>query len=66
MPRERRRIRDACARLVTELETIAASVEEGLKQRDRSLLARTLLLRKLDGRRSTSRLPQRASDTALQ
>jgi len=29
-----------------------------LKQHDRWLLARTLLLRKLDGRRSTSRLPE--------
>ena len=31
---------------------------EGLKQHDRWLLARELLLRKLDGRRSTSRLPE--------
>jgi hypothetical protein len=29
-----------------------------MKQHDRWLLARTLLLRKLDGRRSTSRLPE--------
>jgi hypothetical protein len=58
VPHERRRSRDASARLVAELETIAASAEEGLKQHDRWLLARTALLRKLDGRRSTSRLPQ--------
>jgi len=58
IPRERRRSRDAATRLVAELEAIAAAAEEGLKQHDRWLLARTLLLRKLDGRRSTSRLPE--------
>ena len=58
VPRERRRSRDASARLVAELEAIAAAAEEGLKQHDRWALARTLLLRKLDGRRSTSRLPE--------
>ena len=56
--RERRRSRDATTRLIAELEAIAAAAEEGLKQHDRWLLARTLLLRKLDGRRSTSRLPE--------
>src|SRR5208337_29485 len=45
-------------RLLAELEAIAAAADEGLKQHDRWLLARTLLLRKLDGRRSTSRLPE--------
>ncbi|MHC2618175.1 hypothetical protein ACVIW2_000206 [Bradyrhizobium huanghuaihaiense] len=58
VPRERRRSRDAVTRLLAELEAIAAAAEEGLKQHDRWLLARTLLLRKLDGRRSTSRLPE--------
>jgi hypothetical protein len=58
VPRERRRARDPSARLVAELEAVAAAAEEGLKQHDRWLLARTLLLRKLDGRRSTSRLPE--------
>ena len=58
VPRERRRSRDAATRLVAELEAIAAAAEEGMKQHDRWLLARTLLLRKLDGRRSTSRLPE--------
>ena len=56
--RERRQSRDASTRLVAELEAIAAAADEGLKQHDRWLLARTLLLRKLDGRRSTSRLPE--------
>ena len=56
--RERRRSRDGATRLVAELEAIAAAAEEGMKLHDRWLLARTLLLRKLDGRRSTSRLPE--------
>ena len=58
VPHERRRSRDAATRLVAELEAIAATAEEGMKQHDRWLLARTVLLRKLDGRRSTSRLPE--------
>ena len=56
--RERRRSRDATTRLVAQLEAIAAAADEGLKQHDRWLLARELLLRKLDGRRSTSKLPE--------
>ncbi len=58
VPHERRRSRDPATRLIAELEAIAAAAEEGMKQHDRWLLARTLLLRKLDGRRSTSRLPE--------
>lgn len=58
VPRERRRHRDASVRLVAELDAIAAAAEEGMKQHDRWLTARTLLLRKLAGRRSTSRLPE--------
>ncbi len=58
VPRERRRSRHAATRLVAELEAIAAGAQECLKQHDRRLLARELLLRKLDGRRSTSKLPQ--------
>ena len=58
VPHERRRSRDAATRLIAELEAIAAAAEEGMKQHDRWLLARTLLLRKLDRRRSTSRLPE--------
>jgi hypothetical protein len=56
--RERRRSRDPTTRLVAEVESIAAAAEAGLKQHDRWLTARTLLLRKLEGRRSTSRLPE--------
>ena len=58
VPRERRRHRDASVRLVAELDAITAAAEEGVRQHDRWLTTRTLLLRKLAGRRSTSRLPE--------
>ena len=57
IPRERRRPRDSAGRLAIQLEAIAAAAEAGLKDHDRWLTARTLLARKLAGRRSTSRLP---------
>jgi len=57
VPRERRRARDIGTRLVAQLEGVAAAAKLGLEQHDRWALARMLLLRKLDGRRSTSRLP---------
>jgi hypothetical protein len=57
IPRERRRPRDPAGRLGVQLEAIAAAAEAGLKDHDRWLTARTLLARKLAGRRSTSRLP---------
>lgn len=55
--RERRRQRDRAGRLCVELEAIAAAAEAGRKDHDRWLTAKTLLDRKLAGRRSTSRLP---------
>lgn len=57
IPRERRRPRDRAGRLAVQLEAIAAAADAGLKDHDRWLTARTLLARKLSGRRSTSRLP---------
>jgi hypothetical protein len=57
-PRERRRARDSTTRLVTQLDGMTAAAKLGLELHDRWLLARMLLLRKLDRRRSTSRLPQ--------
>lgn len=57
IPRERRRPHDRAGRLTVQLEAIAAAAEAGLKDHDRWLTARTLLARKLAGRRSTSRLP---------
>ncbi|MCO5079701.1 MULTISPECIES: RHE_PE00001 family protein [Hyphomicrobiales] len=57
IPRERRRPADRAGRLAVQLEAIAAAAAAGLKDHDRWLTARTLLARKLDGRRSTSSLP---------
>jgi len=57
IPRERRRPRDSAGRLAVQLEAITAAAAAGLKDHDRWLTARTLLARKLGGRRSTSRLP---------
>jgi hypothetical protein len=57
VPRERWRARDIGTRLVAQLDGVAAAAKLGLEQHDRWALARMLLLRKLDGRRSTSRLP---------
>lgn len=57
IPRERRRPRNLAGRLAVQLEAIVAAAEVGLKDHDRWLTARTLLARKLTGRRSTSRLP---------
>ena len=57
IPRERRRPPNPAARLPIQLEAMTAAAEAGLKDHDRWLTARTLLARKLDGRRSTSKLP---------
>lgn len=57
IPRERRRPRDATARLVVQLEAMTAAAESGRKDHDRWLMTRNLLARKLAGRRATSKLP---------
>jgi hypothetical protein len=57
VPRERRRAADPGTRLAARLEAAAAAAEAGLKDHDRWLTARTLLLRKLEGRRGNSSLP---------
>lgn len=57
IPRELRRPRDRGGRLTVQLDAITASAEAGLQDHDRWLNVRTLLARKLGGRRSTSRLP---------
>src|SRR6202048_2506757 len=57
VPRERRRSSDPASRLLIQFEAMTAAAETGLKDHDRWLTARTLLARKLNGRRSTSRLP---------
>lgn len=55
--RDQRRSRDQTARLIAQLGAITAAAEAGLKAHDRWLNQRMLLLRKLSGRRSTSKLP---------
>lgn len=57
IPRERRRPLDPAARLMIQLEAITAAATAGLKDHDRWLNQRTLLARKLVGRRTTSKLP---------
>jgi hypothetical protein len=57
IPRERRRPLDLAARMMIQLEAMTAAAEAGLKDHDRWLNQRTLLARKLEGRRSTSKLP---------
>jgi hypothetical protein len=57
IPRKRRRPVDPAARLMIQMEAITAAATAGLKEHDHWLTARTLLTRKLIGRRSTSRLP---------
>ncbi len=59
IPRERRRAppRDAAAQLAVQLEAITEAAAAGLNDHDRWLNQRTLLARKLDGRRATSKLP---------
>lgn len=57
IPRDQRRSRDQTARLIAQLGAITAAAEVGLKAHDRWLNQRMLLLRKLSGRRSTSKLP---------
>jgi hypothetical protein len=57
VPRDRRRAGDQTARLVAFADALAAVAEAGLKEHERWAAARALLVRKLTGRRATSRLP---------
>ena len=57
IPRERRRPRDAAARLAVQLEAITAAAAAGGKDHDRWLMTKNLLTRKLAGGRATSKLP---------
>ena len=57
VPRDRRRAVDQTARLIAFVDALAAAAEAGLKEHERWAAARTLLARKLAGRRATSRLP---------
>lgn len=57
IPREKRRSSDSATRVIASLVAITAAAEAGLKDHDRWLAAKTVLERKLQGRRSTSKLP---------
>ncbi|MBY5816410.1 DUF1612 and helix-turn-helix domain-containing protein [Rhizobium leguminosarum] len=58
IPVDRRRHRDRETRLLAIALGLLAAAEIGLKEHDRLALARTLLERKLDGRRTSSKLPE--------
>jgi hypothetical protein len=57
VPRERRRAANPHIRLAARLEAVAAAAEAGLKEHERWLTARMLLVRKLEGKRGNSSLP---------
>ncbi|ARQ13117.1 HTH DNA-binding domain-containing protein (plasmid) [Rhizobium etli] len=57
IPVDRRRHRDREVRLLAIAHGLLAAAEIGMKEHDRLLLARTLMERKLEGRRASSRLP---------
>lgn len=57
VPVERRRHRDRNTRLSAILHGLGAAVEHGLKEHDRLTLARTVLDRRLVGRRASSKMP---------
>jgi hypothetical protein len=58
IPVDRRRHRDRETRLLAIAHGLTAAAETGLKEHDRLVLARTLFERKLEGRRTSSKLPE--------
>ncbi|KQV15908.1 hypothetical protein ASC97_31025 [Rhizobium sp. Root1203] len=58
IPVDRRRHRDRETRLVSIAHGLIAAAEIGLKEHDRLALARTMMNRKLEGRRTSSKLPE--------
>ncbi len=58
IPVDRRRHRDRETRLLAICHGLLASAKIGMKEHDRLQLARTLFERKLDGRRTSSKLPE--------
>jgi hypothetical protein len=58
IPVDRRRHRDRETRLLSIAHGLIAAAELGLKEHDRLSLARTMFERKLDGRRTSSKLPE--------
>ncbi|QYA04850.1 RHE_PE00001 family protein [Rhizobium sp. B21/90] len=58
IPVDRRRHRDRETRLLAIAQGLLATAEIGLKENDRLALARKMFERKLDGRRTSSKLPE--------
>jgi hypothetical protein len=58
IPVDRRRHRDRATRLLAIAHGLLAAAEIGLKEHDRLALARTMMERKLQGRRTSSKLPE--------
>ncbi|WP_313606796.1 RHE_PE00001 family protein [Rhizobium sp.] len=58
IPVDRRRHRDRETRLLAIANGLLAAAEIGMKEHDRLTLARTLMERKLEGRRTSSKLPE--------
>lgn len=58
IPVDRRRHRDQETRMLAIAHGLIAAAEIGLKEHDRLALARTLFERKLEGRRTSSKLPE--------
>ncbi|MBY5356692.1 DUF1612 and helix-turn-helix domain-containing protein [Rhizobium leguminosarum] len=58
IPVDRRRNRDRETRLVAIAHGLIAAADIGLKEHDRLTLAKTMMDRKLEGRRTSSKLPE--------
>ncbi len=58
IPVDRRRSRDRDARLLAIAHGLLAAAEIGMKEHDRLTLAKTMMDRKLEGRRTSSKLPE--------
>ena len=58
IPVDRRRHRDLETRLLAIAHGLLAAAEIGLKEHDRLTLAKTMMDRKLEGRRTSSKLPE--------
>ncbi len=58
IPVDRRRHRDRETRLLAIAHGLLASAETGMKEHDRLTLAKTIMDRKLEGRRASSKLPE--------
>jgi phosphohistidine swiveling domain-containing protein len=58
IPVDRRRHRDRETRLLAISRALVIAAETGLKEHDRLVLARQMIMRKLEGRRMSSRLPE--------